>query len=69
MDPPPGCRFVARCPYAVDACTEGDQPPLYAVEDAAHEVSCVHFGPSGDPSVVLGDGRGNEAESTGEADD
>jgi peptide/nickel transport system ATP-binding protein len=69
MDPPPGCRFAARCPYAVDACTEGDQPPLYAVEDAAHEVSCVHFGPSGDPSVVLGDGRGNEAESTGEADD
>jgi peptide/nickel transport system ATP-binding protein len=32
-DPPPGCRFAARCPYAVDACTEGDQPPLYETGD------------------------------------
>jgi peptide/nickel transport system ATP-binding protein len=58
-DPPPGCRFAARCPHAIDACTEGDQPPGHPVGegDPAHEVSCVHFGPGGDPEVVLGRGE------------
>jgi peptide/nickel transport system ATP-binding protein len=59
-DPPPGCRFAERCPHAVDACSAGDQPPLYDVRDGLtegvdHGVSCVHFAPDGDPSVVLGD--------------
>jgi peptide/nickel transport system ATP-binding protein len=134
-DPPPGCRFAERCPHAVDACTEGDQPPLYETGDrtpgddpetagatdspgpvdsprsprspgsadssgtvgtpsesggairasgfdggrggddgtrtdrthdsgADHLVSCVHFGPGGDPSVVLGDGSDEGAEPT-----
>jgi peptide/nickel transport system ATP-binding protein len=31
-NPPPGCRFAQRCPYAVDACTDGDQPPLYELD-------------------------------------
>ncbi|WP_318570293.1 ABC transporter ATP-binding protein [Salinigranum marinum] len=64
-EPPLGCRFADRCPHAVDACTEGDQPPLYEVgdghgagethADTDHGVSCVHFGPGGDPGVVLGE--------------
>lgn len=29
-DPPKGCRFAARCPFAVSACRETD-PPLIAV--------------------------------------
>jgi oligopeptide/dipeptide ABC transporter ATP-binding protein len=34
-DPDPGCRFVDRCPFAVDACTD-KHPPMYSV-DAAEE--------------------------------
>ena len=55
-DPPAGCRFHPRCAYAVDACKRGDQPPDYAVDDDAdHVVSCVHYEPGGDPSVVRGE--------------
>ncbi|WP_152040338.1 ABC transporter ATP-binding protein [Salinigranum salinum] len=91
-DPPPGCRFAERCPHAVDACVEGDQPPLYDVTDGRdaasapettgsadgpdvdHRVSCVHFGPGGDPSVVLADadttdGPDANAESSAGGDD
>jgi peptide/nickel transport system ATP-binding protein len=52
-DPPDGCRFHPRCAYAVDACREGDQPPDCAVDgEDDHVVSCVHYEPGGDPSVV-----------------
>jgi len=60
-DPPDGCRFHPRCEFAVEACKQGDQPPDYPVDgDEGHVVSCVHYGPSGDPSVV----RGEEAVPT-----
>ncbi|GAB3311642.1 ABC transporter ATP-binding protein [Haloplanus salinarum] len=53
IDPPAGCRFHPRCEYAVDACREGEQPPDCAVDgDDDHVVSCVHYEPGGDPSVV-----------------
>ena len=135
-DPPPGCRFAERCPHAVDACFEGDQPPLYRTgdrdldgpetagtdsfdasrspgesgtvgtpperggpieasgftggdgdgsrtgderrpghasgpdsdSDDTHRVSCVHFGPGGDPSVVLGEGTATDADRGADAD-
>jgi peptide/nickel transport system ATP-binding protein len=54
-DPPDGCRFAARCPHAIEDCHVGDQPPTYDVGPGDHEVSCVHFAPGGDPSIVLGD--------------
>ncbi|QLG61423.1 ABC transporter ATP-binding protein [Halorarum salinum] len=53
-DPPAGCRFHPRCPYAVEECRAGEQPPLYD-RGPGHDVSCVHYGPDGDPAVVLGD--------------
>jgi peptide/nickel transport system ATP-binding protein len=56
--PPDGCRFAPRCPHAVADCRAGDQPPFYRARDGSggHEVSCVHFAPGSDPSVVTGQG-------------
>jgi peptide/nickel transport system ATP-binding protein len=51
-DPPDGCRFAPRCGHAVAACRRGDQPPLHT-RSGEQAVSCVHFGPDGDPSVIL----------------
>ena len=41
IDPAPGCRFAARCPYATDACRGGDIP-LKEVEPG-HFVSCTRY--------------------------
>ncbi len=38
IDPPPGCRFAARCPYAVPACSEKD--PVLTEIAPEHFVSC-----------------------------
>jgi len=38
LNPPPGCRFHPRCPYAEELC-EREEPMLKEV-DAGHEVSC-----------------------------
>ena len=39
VDPAPGCRFAARCPYATEAC-RGRDIPLKEVEPG-HYVSCT----------------------------
>lgn len=41
VDPLPGCRFAARCPYATDAC-RGKDIPLKEVEPG-HFVSCIKY--------------------------
>lgn len=41
IDPPPGCRFAVRCPYATEACS-GKDIPLREVE-INHKVACVLF--------------------------
>lgn len=38
INPPPGCRFHPRCPYAVDKCRV-EEPP-YAKIDDKHYVAC-----------------------------
>ena len=38
INPPPGCRFHPRCPYAMDRCRR-EKPPLVEVEEG-HKVAC-----------------------------
>ena len=40
LDPPPGCHFHTRCPYAADRCRT--EPPLLRTLAAGHEAAC-HF--------------------------
>jgi len=39
VNPPPECRFIARCPFAVDHCRSNDHPPLDDRADE-HYVAC-----------------------------
>jgi oligopeptide/dipeptide ABC transporter ATP-binding protein len=50
MDPPPGCHFHTRCPYAVGRCRT-DEPPLAEVVPG-HFVAC-HLRPPGGPFEKL----------------
>ena len=38
MNPPKGCRFVTKCPFAMPICND-QQPPMYEVE-TGHRVAC-----------------------------
>ncbi|WP_227353099.1 ABC transporter ATP-binding protein [Haladaptatus salinisoli] len=66
-NPPNGCRFHPRCPYAVEECAVGDQPPLHDVDESAddHVAACLYFGDDYDPSVV---GYGSDEPSRAKAD-
>jgi len=53
LDPPEGCRFAARCPYAVEDCRVGDQPELVPVDGHAdHTASCIFHQPDYDRSHI-----------------
>jgi peptide/nickel transport system ATP-binding protein len=39
VNPPRGCRFAPRCPYARDRCHE-EEPPLIATDDPEHTYAC-----------------------------
>jgi len=41
INPPPGCRFHPRCPYAMKICSE-EEPPLH--EEGGHYVACFLHG-------------------------
>ncbi len=38
IDPPPGCRFRGRCPYAMDIC--GQEDPKLVDVGGGHQVAC-----------------------------
>ena len=47
-DPPPGCRFHTRCPYAQDRCTT-ERPPL-TEHSPSHFAACHFAGNLPDPA-------------------
>jgi oligopeptide/dipeptide ABC transporter ATP-binding protein len=51
LDPPGGCRFAPRCPYAQDRCRE-EQPPLIEADEPGHVYRCWY---------PVGTERGKEA--------
>ncbi|MCB1125460.1 MAG: peptide ABC transporter substrate-binding protein, partial [Verrucomicrobiae bacterium] len=59
IDPPPGCRFAARCPHVMDVCRQ-DRPPMVAVGDG-HHAACHLFsgdaeiGPAGKGTIGAGE--------------
>ena len=38
IDPPPGCRFHSRCPYATDRCAQ--EAPVLREIAPGHSVAC-----------------------------
>lgn len=38
INPPSGCRFHPRCPFAMDICAQ--EPPVMQTEDTDHQVAC-----------------------------
>ena len=40
VNPPAGCAFHPRCPFAVDAC-RGQVPELEPVGDGGHQAACI----------------------------
>jgi oligopeptide transport system ATP-binding protein len=49
IDPPPGCAFHPRCPYAVARCREA-VPPLVPA-GAAREAACIRLGELPEPGA------------------
>ncbi|WNS75721.1 dipeptide ABC transporter ATP-binding protein [Bacillus sp. DTU_2020_1000418_1_SI_GHA_SEK_038] len=39
IDPPSGCRFHTRCPFAFDRCAK-EEPKLHSIPGKAHQVAC-----------------------------
>jgi oligopeptide/dipeptide ABC transporter ATP-binding protein len=52
IDPPAGCRFAPRCPYATDACRARRPELAAAAPGGSHFVACP---------VALAGGAGREA--------
>ncbi|MGD6943241.1 ABC transporter ATP-binding protein [Cytobacillus gottheilii] len=39
IDPPAGCRFHTRCPYAMDRCAV-EEPKLHSLSEVEHKAAC-----------------------------
>ena len=65
INPPTGCRFAPRCPYAQDKCRESE-PPLRTVGSPDHLFACWFPLVDGAPTAP-GANDAPSAEPTGEA--
>lgn len=43
LNPPPGCRFHARCPFAREICRK-EEPKMVEAESSEHKVACHVIG-------------------------
>jgi oligopeptide transport system ATP-binding protein len=50
INPPPGCRFHTRCPYAIEACKEV-VPPLAEIKPG-HFAACIRISPQ-EPDIDM----------------
>ena len=55
INPPPGCRFHTRCPYAVPACRQVE-PPLIEVQPG-HFAACIRISPEQPDIECVGAGQ------------
>jgi oligopeptide/dipeptide ABC transporter ATP-binding protein len=65
INPPQGCRFSPRCPYAQDRCRE-EEPPLVEAETPGHLYACWY--PVGSPEGAEALARNQAAAATGDVD-
>ncbi|MGH2891428.1 MAG: dipeptide ABC transporter ATP-binding protein [Solirubrobacteraceae bacterium] len=66
VNPPPGCRFAARCRFATDQCRE-QEPPLDGA-DPAHLFACWHpvDGPAQAPKIAVSAPAAVQAAASGD---
>ncbi|HAP74731.1 MAG TPA: dipeptide/oligopeptide/nickel ABC transporter ATP-binding protein [Acidimicrobiaceae bacterium] len=50
VNPPVGCRFSPRCPYASDKCREEEPPLIPTADDPSHSYACWY--PVGSPEYL-----------------
>jgi peptide/nickel transport system ATP-binding protein len=60
IDPPAGCRFHTRCPFAESLCA-GTTPKLTALDRMGHQVACYMAIPGSGHSRAPKQERGNNA--------
>ena len=63
IDPPPGCRFATRCPFAIERCRT-EHPPLIAV-DPGHLVACHRVDEIEAPTFEESDLKASELKASG----
>jgi peptide/nickel transport system ATP-binding protein len=54
LNPPPGCRFHPRCPYAVKGKSDRDVPPLFEPRPGHHSACWLHAAGIADPRSGAG---------------